>query len=234
MQNVKAQSAGAIVVAIVEDDLSFRTLVQRAIAADAGLCMGAQAEDRRTGLAQLEGPPADVLIVDLGLPDGSGIDVIRAARAAWPRCEVIVATVFGDEDKVLSAVEAGAHGYLLKDALPASLVDEIRSVYAGGSPVSPMIARQLLRRLQPAAPEPEPEPVTVPDQTEPNEHLSAREVQVLERLALGYTMLETAEILGVAMTTVQTYVRRIYLKLGVNSKVEAIDAGYRRGLLQGR
>jgi DNA-binding NarL/FixJ family response regulator len=230
MQNLEAQNVGVIVVAMVEDDSSFRTLVQRAIAADAGLRMGAQAEDRRTGLAQLEGPPADVLIVDLGLPDGSGIDVIRAARAAWPRCEVIVATVFGDEDKVLSAVEAGAHGYLLKDALPASLVDEIRSVYAGGSPVSPMIARQLLRRLQPAAPE----PVTVPDQTAPNEHLSAREVQVLERLALGYTMLETAEILGVAMTTVQTYVRRIYLKLGVNSKVEAIDAGYRRGLLQGR
>lgn len=230
MQNLEAQSAEVIVVAMVEDDLSFRTLVQRAIAADAGLRMGAQAEDRRTGLAQLEGPPADVLIVDLGLPDGSGIDVIRAARVAWPRCEVIVATVFGDEDKVLSAVEAGAHGYLLKDALPASLVDEIRSVYAGGSPVSPMIARQLLRRLQPAAPE----PAVVPDQAEPNEHLSAREVQVLERLALGYTMLETAEILGVAMTTVQTYVRRIYLKLGVNSKVEAIDAGYRRGLLQGR
>jgi DNA-binding NarL/FixJ family response regulator len=230
MQNLEAQSAGVIVVAMVEDDLSFRTLVQRAVATDAGLRMGAQAEDRQSGLAQLAGPPADVLIVDLGLPDGSGIDVIRAARMAWPRCEVIVATVFGDEDKVLSAVEAGAHGYLLKDALPASLVDEIRSVYAGGSPVSPMIARQLLRRLQPAAHE----PPTAPDQAATNEHLSVREVQVLERLALGYTMLETAEVLGIGMTSVQTYVRRIYLKLGVNSKVEAIDAGYRRGLLQGR
>ena len=124
-----------------------------------------------------------------------------------------------------SAIEAGASGYLLKDAMPASLVDEIRSVHAGGSPVSPMIARQLLRRLQPAR------DVRTGDA---DSTLSAREVQVLERMALGYTMQETAEFLGVAMTTVQTYVRRIYQKLGVRSKVEAIDAGYRRGLLQGR
>jgi DNA-binding NarL/FixJ family response regulator len=141
-----------------------------------------------------------------------------------------VATVFGDEDKVLSAIEAGAHGYLLKDALPASLVDEIRSVHAGGSPVSPMIARQLLRRLQPAAIGLAPRATSV----DADENLSGREAQVLERMALGYTMQETADFLGVAMSTVQTYVRRIYQKLGVNSKVEAIDAGYRRGLLQGR
>jgi DNA-binding NarL/FixJ family response regulator len=224
------QNPGVIAVAMVEDDLSFRALVQRAVAADAGLYLSAVAENRREGLNFLVGPPADVLIVDLGLPDGSGIDVIRAAKTAWPQCEVIVATVFGDEDKVLSAIEAGAHGYLLKDALPASLVDEIRSVHAGGSPVSPMIARQLLRRLQPETAQPA-APVARPDT---DDSLSSREAQVLERMALGYTMQETAEFLGVAMSTVQTYVRRIYLKLGVNSKIEAIDAGYRRGLLQGR
>lgn len=93
--------------------------------------------------------------------------------------------------------------------------------------MSPMIARQLLRRLQPAQ--------GSTSGTEVAEAiLSAREVQVLERMALGYTMQETAEFLGVAMSTVQTYVRRIYQKLGVRSKIEAIDAGYRRGLLQGR
>ena len=180
------------------------------------------------GMALLKGEPINVLLVDIGLPDGSGIDLIHAARAVWPQCEVIVATVFGDEDKVLSAIEAGASGYLLKDAMPASLVDEIRSVHAGGSPVSPMIARQLLRRLRPLAD-------AVPaGEGSADATLSAREIQVLERMALGYTMQETAEFLGVAMSTVQTFVRRIYQKLGVRSKVEAIDAGYRRGLLHGR
>lgn len=212
-------------VVLVEDDASFRDSVLAAIAVVDDVTMQSAVATLAEGLALLEGAAADVLIIDLGLPDGSGIDMIRAVKRSWPQCEAIVATVFGDEDKVLSAIEAGASGYLLKDAMPASLVDEIRSVQAGGSPVSPMIARQLLRRLQPAKPN---------VSGNADAELSVREVQVLERMALGYTMQETAEFLGVAMTTVQTYVRRIYSKLGVRSKIEAIDAGYRRGLLQGR
>lgn len=225
---LRAMQGGAgetIRVILVEDDASFRDSVLAAIAAVDDVTMQAAVASLSEGLALIDGVAADVLIIDLGLPDGSGIDMIRAAKHAWPQCEAIVATVFGDEDKVLSAIEAGASGYLLKDAMPISLVDEIRSVHAGGSPVSPMIARQLLRRLQPVKPSPA---------GEAESELSAREVQVLERMALGYTMLETAEFLGVAMTTVQTYVRRIYSKLGVRSKIEAIDAGYKRGLLQGR
>jgi DNA-binding NarL/FixJ family response regulator len=191
---MRGQPGTTIQVMLVEDDVSFRASVMAAIEAAADVRMARVAETRQAGLALLEGAAADVLIVDLGLPDGSGIDVIRAARSAWPRCEVIVATVFGDEDK------------------------------------SPMIARQLLRRLQPAAIGLAPRAASA----EADENLSGREAQVLERMALGYTMQETADFLGVAMSTVQTYVRRIYQKLGVNSKVEAIDAGYRRGLLQGR
>jgi DNA-binding NarL/FixJ family response regulator len=212
---------------LVEDDASFRDSVIVAIAGAKDLALIASAITLAEGMRFLAGSTADVLIVDIGLPDGSGIDLIRATRTSWPQCEVIVATVFGDEDKVLSAIEAGASGYLLKDAMPTSLVNEIRSVYAGGSTVSPMIARQLLRRLQPAN-------AVASKATQAESELSTREVQVLERMALGYTMQETAEFLGVAMTTVQTYVRRIYQKLDVRSKIEAIDAGYKRGLLQGR
>lgn len=222
------QTDEVIRVALVEDDVSFRDSVLGAMSAASDIAMIATAASLCEGMALLKGDPLNVLLVDIGLPDGSGIDLIHAARAAWPQCEVIVATVFGDEDKVLSAIEAGASGYLLKDAMPTSLVDEIRSVHAGGSPVSPMIARQLLRRLQPA------QSFTPPGAEVAETLLSAREVQVLERMSLGYTMQETAEFLGVAMSTVQTYVRRIYQKLGVRSKIEAIDAGYRRGLLQGR
>lgn len=210
-----------ISVVMVEDDASFRESVRNAIAAVSDMTVAGMAASLAEGRTLLKGAPADVLVVDLGLPDGSGIALIREARQRWPQCEVIVATLFGDEDKVLSAIEAGASGYLLKDALPLSLVDEIRNVCAGGSPVSPMIARQLLRRLR-----------TAPALNEEGgERLSMREVQVLERMALGYTMAETAAHLGIAVTTVNTFVRRIYTKLGVGSKVEAIEAGYRRGLL---
>lgn len=227
MQNGSAQT---IWVALVEDDASFRDSVRASIAVADDVQIASVAENRQSGLALLDARPVDVLIVDLGLPDGSGIDVIRAAKKAWPQCEVIVATVFGDEDKVLSAIEAGASGYLLKDAMPASLVDEVRSVYAGGSPVSPMIARQLLRRLQPL----KANGLARAHLANPETELSSREIQVLERMALGYTMHETAEFLGIAECTVQTYVRRIYSKLGVRSKVEAIDAGHKRGLLSSR
>lgn len=213
--------AKTIALAMVEDDLSFLDAVGAAAAATDDVHLSATAATLGAGLALLDGPPAQVLLTDLGLPDGSGIDMIRAARTRWPHCEVMVATMFGEEDIVLSAIEAGASGYLLKDALPASLMDEIRSVHAGGSPVSPMIARQLLRRLRPGPPV----GATASD-------LSAREAQVLERLALGYTMQEVAQFLDVSITTVQTYARRIYRKLGVHSKMEAVDTAYRRGLLQ--
>ena len=210
-----------IALAVVEDDPSFLEAVSAAAAATDDVRMSATAATLGAGLALLAGPPAQVLLTDLGLPDGSGIEMIRAARARWPQCEVVVATMFGEEEKVLAAIEAGASGYLLKDALPASLMDEIRSVHAGGSPVSPMIARQLLRRLRPKQ---------QVDAT--GSDLSAREAQVLERLALGYTMPEVAQFLDVSVTTVQTYARRIYRKLDVHSKIEAVDAAYRRGLLQ--
>lgn len=212
--------------AVIEDDVSFRDSVLTAMAAAPEIVVSATAATLCDGIALLNAEPVDVLLLDLGLPDGSGIDMIRATRLRWPACNVVVATVFGDEEKVLSAIEAGASGYLMKDAMPASLVTEIISVHAGGSPLSPMIARQLLRRLQPAGTDP------VRSAAEDEATLSPREIQVLERMSLGYTMQETAEFLGVAMTTVQTFVRRVYRKLDVRSKLQAIEVGRRRGLLR--
>ena len=107
---------------------------------------------RDEALALLEGPAADVLLVDLGLPDGSGIDVIRTAQAAWPSCAVMVTTAFGDEAHVIASIEAGASGYLLKDGPPQYVVQEIRTLRQGGSPISPLIARRVLQRLRVALP----------------------------------------------------------------------------------
>jgi DNA-binding NarL/FixJ family response regulator len=167
-------------------------------------------------------------LVDLGLPDGSGIDVIRAAHAKWPECNIMVSTAFGDEMHVMQSLEAGATGYLLKDSSTASIAAEIRSLHQGGSPISPLIARQILMRFR------------QPDTTQPlaptaanaaRARLSTREQQVLEYITKGFNSDEIAGLMGVSRHTVLTFVRRIYKKLEVSSKTEAIYEARSQGLL---
>lgn len=204
---------------VVEDDPLFRQSVRDALQQCDDVVLRAEAVTLSEGLALLAGEPAQVLLVDLGLPDGSGIDLICAAHQAWPGCAIMVATLFGDEERVFASLEAGATGYLLKDALATGIVSEIRNLHAGGSPISPLIARRLLRHFSPPAP-----PAPAID-------LSSRELQVLEHITRGYSMAEIAEQLQVSPWTVQTYVRRVYEKLGVRSKSAAVDAAHRLGLL---
>lgn len=221
---------------MVEDDAACRLALDDAVQTSSGLRMVWAAATRREALERLqgEGPlqPLDVLLVDLGLPDGSGLEVIAVARRVWPLCAVMVSTIFGDELHVLKAIEAGAMGYVLKDLSALELVTEIRSLHAGGSPINPMVARKLLLRhaAQPLprttapAPAAAPAPVSAP---------SAREAEVLSLVARGYTVDEVAHILGVSSHTVQTFVRRIYTKLQVNSRAEAVSEGARQGWLRG-
>jgi DNA-binding NarL/FixJ family response regulator len=215
----------SIQVALVEDDVHFQNAITAAIKASPDICLASMASTRAAGLLALGQPPADVLLIDLGLPDGSGIDVIRAARNKWPTCAVMVCTTFGDEAHVMKSIEAGASGYLLKDGEPGDMLAEIRSLHAGGSPISPLIARQILTRFReaPAVAEVAPE----------REHavLSAREKEVLEFITKGFTAMEIAQLTKVSQHTVQTYVRRIYSKLNVTSKAEAIYEARSQGIL---
>lgn len=206
---------------LVEDDPRVRDAVRHALAQTEDIALLAVADTLAAGLALLDGVPAEVLLVDLGLPDGSGIDMIRATRKAWPDCAIMVATLFGDEARVLAAFAAGASGYLLKGSASADITAEIRTLRAGGSPISPMIARHLLRHFQVATPEQEHGPV----------QLSSREQQVLRLITLGHSVPEIAEHLAVSPWTVQTYVRRVYEKLGVTSKAAAVSTAYRLGLV---
>ena len=207
---------------MVEDDAACRLAVVRAVAAAEGIVMVWTAASRVEALAQLPGAPLDVLLVDLGLPDGSGLDVIAAARRCWSGCAVMVSTIFGDEGNVLRSIEAGAMGYLLKDLRAAALVQEIRSLHAGGSPINPMVARKLLLRAASA-------PTTQPAAEGPL--LSAREAEVLRLVARGYTVDEVAGALGVSRHTVRSFVRRIYAKLQVGNRAEAVREGARQGWL---
>jgi DNA-binding NarL/FixJ family response regulator len=130
----------------------------------------------------------------------------------------MVCTIFGDEPHVMRSIEAGARGYLLKDSAPQAILQEIRSLHAGGSPISPMIARQLLMRFRPPATAAAPDALP----RDPRTALSGREREVLEYITKGYTAREIAELISVSHHTVLTYVRRIYAKLEVNSRAEAV------------
>lgn len=176
------------------------------------------------GLALLDKGPVDILLVDLGLPDGSGLTLIREAMKRWPdRCDAMVISVFADEHHVLAAIEAGATGYLLKDASPIDVVQQIRELRAGGSPISPVIARRLLQRLAPAK-------ATVPSAADAVS-LTEQELAVLNYAAKGFTFDEVAELLAISRHTVMTYIKRSYQKLQVHSKAEALYEARRMGLL---
>ncbi len=219
------QELSSITVAIVEDDPGFLHTLNQVVGAAPDIRLTAIASNRAEGLALLDGLPADVLLVDLGLPDGSGIDVIQAASLQWPACNIMVSTSFTDDTHVMRSIEAGASGYLLKDSSPARIVDEIRSAASGGSPISPIIARQILARLRRGGTETaKPEGEAVPQ-------LSAREKEVLDLITKGFKTQEIATLMQLSPFTVRTFIRRIYSKLQVTSKAEAIYEARTLGLL---
>lgn len=215
-------------VILVEDDVTFQQALRHTFSTAPDMLLVAVLSTRVEGLNILEHAPVDVLLVDLGLPDGSGIDVIRAAHAKWPDCNIMVSTVFGDEMHVMQSLEAGATGYLLKDSSTASIAAEIRSLHQGGSPISPLIARQILMRFRQQDTTP---PLVATSPNAPRARLSAREQQVLEYITKGFNSEEIAGLMCVSRHTVLTFVRRIYKKLEVSSKTEAIYEARNQGLL---
>lgn len=210
-----------ITVLIVEDDERFRAAFADMVNGAADMALVGSAGDVGPGLQMLRDLRPDVLLVDLGLPSGSGVELIRYANEHLPDTDVMVVTVFGDEPHVMASLEAGATGYLLKDTPADDLTEQIRSLHGGGSPISPVIARQLLLRLTPQS-----GPV-VDDAL-----LSPQERQVLTLSAKGFSFEEIARMLGVSRHTVMTYVKRSYRKLQVHSKTEAIYEARKLGLVR--
>jgi len=216
---------------LVDDDLHFQEALRLAVGGAPDISLTGVAGTRAAALQALSGPPADVLVVDLGLPDGSGVDVIRAAQTCWPGCAVMVSTIFGDEAHVLQSIEAGATGYLLKDSSAPKIVDEIRSLHGGGSPISPLIARQVLLRFRQGERAAADGPRAATAGAAPARALSERERQVLELITKGFSYDEIARLMDISRHTVRTFVRRIYAKLEVSSKAEAIYEARSQGLL---
>jgi DNA-binding NarL/FixJ family response regulator len=206
---------------IVEDDAATRRHLAAAIELDPRLRLVGASSSLGEARASLASVACDVMVTDLGLPDGSGISLIREARERTPQLLIMVLTVFGDEQTVLSAIEAGASSYLLKGATQEEVVASIHQLLDGGAPISPSIARHLLRRLQspaPAAPRGGP--------------LTQREVEILRHFAKGFRAAEVADLLAISVHTVTTHVRSLYRKLEVNSRSSAIYEAVNLGLIK--
>lgn len=164
---------------------------------------------------------SQILLVDLRLPDGSGKSLIRDASTWQPRPRIIVVSALGDEKNVVSAVEAGADGYLLKDVRDTEFIPLLEALLRGESPMSPAIARHLLKRFRPES---------VEDDT--TSTLSKREVEVLELIAKGFTYGEIGQTLGIATSTVITHVKHTYSKLDVNSRSQAVFEAANLGIIK--
>jgi len=222
-------------VLLVEDEPGFAERFADIVRSDPEFEMLGIAPNCAAARAILATEKPDILLADLGLPDGSGIDIIRETAQRYPDCDIMVVTVFGDEDHVLASIEAGASGYVLKDSIPQEFLGLLRQLRAGGSPITPVIARKLLARFKSDSatpPKTAADAKTVATSDARPGVLSPRETEVLTYIAKGFSFNEIAELLDMSAHTVTTHVKRIYQKLAVHSRGEAVYEATQMGLLR--
>lgn len=251
-------------VLIVEDEPEFLRRFSESVLADPRLRLLGAVSTGRAALALLDAEPPDVMLVDLGLPDMNGTEVIRQATQRYPGCDCIVVTLFADDAHVMASLEAGATGYLLKDASNERIIAAVQEVLEGGAPISPSIARRVLTRFRQGARAAAPAaaaapalgeeasagppgaagaagaagassaasspgtPAAAPVAPSP---LSERETQILQLVAKGFSFDTVGEVLSISPHTVVTHVKKIYRKLAVHSRGEAVYEASQMGLL---
>ena len=231
-QNDLAQSSGGEVetsigtsVLVVEDEPEFLRRFSDAVLGDPQLQLVAAVSNGAAGRAVLDAQTVDVLLIDLGLPDMDGVELIRHVARYHPHCDVLVITMFGDDVHVIASIEAGATGYLLKDATNERIAASIHELRAGGSPISPSIARRLLTRFRVDSPTAAHAGVAV------QSPLSERETEILRLVAKGISFDDVGGLLAISPHTVVAHVKKIYRKLAVHSRGEAVFEASQMGLL---
>jgi DNA-binding NarL/FixJ family response regulator len=200
-----------ITVSIVEDNEQLRGTLARVInRADGFRCLS-QYGDAESALQSLTKDQPGVVLMDINLPGMNGVECVQRLKQVAPKIQVVMLTVYEDTDNIFNALAAGAAGYLLKRTKSAELLEAIREVHRGGSPMTTHIARKVTQSFQRAGPS-----------TQPTENLSEREQEVLDCLSQGFLYKEIAEKLHISYETVHTYIRRIYEKLQVRTRTEAV------------
>lgn len=222
------ESRSVVRVMIVEDDPETLDRFAQVLARDPRIDVVARTPNGRDAISKLAETAPDVLLVDLGLPDMHGTEVIRQARRMHPESDIMVITLFGDEQNVLASIESGATGYILKDCTDAQLVERVLELRSGGAPMSPAIARMVLQRMQLGG---APGSRTASAAND-HAHLTVREIEVLGLLARGYVYAEIAERLGVSLNTVASHIKNSYRKLAVHTDAAAVARAAELGLLR--
>lgn len=201
---------------IVEDDRGLLDNLRLLLDGEPGIEVSGTADTVEGALADVPTSQSDVVLSDLGLPDGSGVELIRELKQSLPAVELMAFTVLEDRDTVLAALKAGASGYLLKGTTPRQLIEALANIETGGSPMSPRIARRVVMEFR---------------HDDDAIHLSPREKQVLEGIDAGYAYKEIASQLGVTRHTVHGYVKGVYEKLHARGRREALEVARRKGIL---
>lgn len=201
-----------ISVMIVEDDVSVRDILETWIRGTKDFECGGTFGEVESAIAPISSYKPDVVLTDINLPGLSGIDCVRRLKPLTPKTQFVMLTVYEDSNHIFDALSGGATGYLVKTTSRPALINALREVHAGGSPMSGNIARKVVQSLQ------QPQRIAV----QPSADLSKRENEVLTLLAQGFLYKEIAENIGISHQTVNTYIRRIYEKLQVHSRAQAV------------
>lgn len=214
------ESSSPIVVAIVEDDAPLREGLAMLIAGTPGFSLMGTFPSVEAALEAVATGAPEVLLLDIHLPGMLGSEGVRHLRARHPDMQVLMLTVFAEEDKIFESICNGACGYLLKKTPPARLLEAIREAHEGGSPMSPEIARKVVTLFRKTHEPPN-----------PDERLTPHEIRLLKMLAEGHSYQSAGADLGISVNTVRNYIRSIYSKLHVHSKSEAVTKALRGRLI---
>ena len=206
-----------ITVSIVEDNDQLRGTLARVISRAPGFQCLAEYANAEAALEAIPKELPNVVLMDINLPVMNGVECARRLKQLAPEIQVVMLTAYEDTENIFNSLAAGASGYLLKRTTSADLLTAIRDVHKGGSPMTTHIARKVVQSFQKAG-----------DSTQQTENLSPREQEVLDCLSHGFLYKEIAEKLGISYETVHTYIRRIYEKLQVRTRTEAVAKFLRR------
>ncbi len=216
--NLTYRSSSLIKVGIIEDNKYVREGWETFIDYDKQLCVVASYSTCEEGLEDTELAKVDVLILDIGLPGMSGIEGVSIFRKKFPNMMIVMATVFDDDDNIFNAIKAGAVGYLMKKVTPDEMVAAIKDAFSGGSPITPNIARKIIKTLH------------IPE-VKDHEMLNEREISILRELAKGKSYAAIGKTIFLSVDGVRHHIRSIYQKLEVHSKAEAVSKGIARKLI---